>query len=86
MVLTKEGVIELIFQKIENNNSPFAKTKIILRIYEYNGKCSMYLLFYFLNNQNLNALDIFTKKKKIQLKIFKDIVENYNANNKIIEQ
>ena len=86
MVLTKEGVIELIFQKIEKNNSPFAKTKIILRIYEYNGNCSMYLLFYFLNSQNLNVLDTFTKKKKNQLIKFKDIVENYNANNKIIEQ
>ena len=80
MNLTKEGIIELLFQKIEKHKYPFAKTKIIFRIYEYEGKCSMYILFYFLNNQISYDLDNFTRKKNKELAIFKEIVENYNAN------
>ncbi len=86
MDLTKEGIIELLFQKVEDNNSPFAKTKIIIRIYEFNGKCSMYLFFYFLNAQSLCTLEKFNKRKNRELNKFKDIVENYNVNNKIDEQ
>ena len=85
MVLTKEGIIELLFQKPEDNNSPFAKTKIILRIYEYNGKCSLYLLFYFLNAQRLYTLEKFTRRKNKELKIFKNMVENYNVNNALLQ-
>lgn len=82
MNLTKEGIIELLFQKVEQYKYPFAKTKIILRIYEFEGKCSMYILFFFLNTQSSLDLDNFTRKKNRELKIFKDIVENYNENNK----
>ena len=80
MDLTKEGIIELLFQKIQQHKYPFEKTKIIFRIYEYEGKCSMYILFYFLNNQTSYNLENFTRKKNKELAIFKDIVENYNAN------
>ena len=81
MNLTKEGIIELLFQKLEKNNYIFAKTKIILRIYEFEGKCSMYIFFYFLNNQSNSDIDNFTKRKNKELAIFKDIVENYEKNN-----
>ena len=81
MEFTKEGLIELLFQKKDDNNSPFAESKIILRIYEYKEKCSMYIIFYFENIQNTYDLDDFTIKKNKQLKKFKDIVENYNENN-----
>ena len=84
MVLTKEGTIELLFQKIEENN-PLAKTKIIIRINEFEGKCSMYILFHFLKAQNSYDLKIFSQKKDKELQIFKDIVENYIKNNKINE-
>ena len=80
MVLTKEGVIELLFEKNDEiNNCPFSKAKIILRIYEYEGKCSMYILYYFLNDQNYNFLDIYTKKKNKELYKLKNIIENYNG-------
>ena len=85
MVLTKEGIIELLFQKDEKSNCPFAKTKIIIRINEYKGKCSMYILFYFLNTQNSSDLEKFTNNKNKELEKFKSIVENYNENNKIDE-
>ena len=81
MNLTKEGIIEQLFQKLEKNNYIFAKTKIILRIYEFEGKCSMYIFFYFLNNQSNSDIDNFTKRKNKELAIFKDIVENYDKNN-----
>lgn len=84
MALTKEGTIELLFQKIEENN-PLAKTKIIIRINEFEGKCSMYILFHFLKAQNSYDLKIFSQKKDKELQIFKDIVENYIKNNKINE-
>ena len=80
MDLTKEGVIELLFEKDDEiNNFPLTKTKIILRIYEYEGKCSMYILYYFLNDQNYNFLDIYTKKKNKELYKLKNIIENYNG-------
>ena len=82
MNLTKDGIIELLFQKVEKNKNPFAKTKIIIRIYEYEGKCSMYILFFFLNNQINYDLDAFTQRKNKELTKFKNIVENYNANSK----
>ena len=47
MDLTKEGIIELLFQKVEQHIYHFAKTKIIFRIYEFEGKCSMYIFFFF---------------------------------------
>lgn len=82
MDLTKEGIIELLFQKVEQHKYQFAKTKIIFRIYEFEGKCSMYILFFFLNNQSSPDLENYTRKKNKELRIFKEIVENYNENNK----
>ena len=48
---TKECVIELLFQKDKDINKnknkaifdPFSETKIIIRIYEYNKKCTMHI-------------------------------------------
>ena len=79
--LMKEGVIELLFERDETNYSPFRKTKIILRIYEYKGNCSVYILYYFLNSQCSNFLADFTKKKNKELKTFKSIIENYRNSN-----
>ena len=80
--LTKDGIIELLFQKLDQDKNPFAKSKIIFRIYEFERKCSMYILFYFLNNQINYDLDNFTRRKNKELTVFKDIVENYNSNSK----
>ena len=82
---TKEGVIELLFERDEKNFSSFRKTKIILRIYEYKGNCSVYILYYFLSSQHSNFLTSFTKKKNKELKTFKSIIENYiNCNTKTL--
>lgn len=76
--LMKEGIIELLFEKNKMvNNLPYMKTRIILRIYEYEGKCTIYLLYYFLYNQNMNFLANFTNKKIKDLEIFKNIIEQY---------
>ena len=83
---TKEGVIELLFERDEKNYSPFKKTKIILRIYEYKGNCSVYILYYFLSSQHYNFLIHFTKKKNKELKTFKSIIEKYsNCNTNTID-
>jgi hypothetical protein len=84
MDLTKEGIIELLFKDYEINNLPKKKTKIYLRIYEYEGKCTMYILYYFLNNQSFEFLGNFTYKKIKELETLKNIIEKYiiyNANN-----
>lgn len=82
--LTKEGIIEFLFQKNSKNISSCIKTKIIIRIYEFNDQCSLYILFYFLNIQNSFDLYNFTIKKNKELNIFKDMIENYNKTNKDI--
>ena len=45
----------------------------------------MYILFHFLNAQNSYDMRNFSIKKDKELKLFKNIVENYNENNKINE-
>ena len=81
--LTKEGIIELLFKDDEINNLPKKKTKIYLRIYEYEGKCSMYIFYYFLNNQSFKFLGNFTHKKIKELETLKNIIEKYIIYNAI---
>ena len=76
--LTKSGLIELLIEKDEINDSQFTKNKIILRIYEFKGKCSMYIIYHFLNDQHYNYLVDFVRMKNKELYLFKNIVENYN--------
>ena len=76
--LTKSGLIELLIEKDEINDSQFTKNKIILRIYEFKGKSSMYIIYYFLNDQHYNYLVDFVRMKNKELYLFKNIVENYN--------
>ena len=79
----KECVIELLFQKEKDKREipPFSETKIILRIYELEGRCSMYILYFFVNIQDYNILENFTKIKNKELIKFKNMVENYKENN-----
>ena len=76
--LTKEYIIELLFQNNENNKSPFTEIKIIIN--EFNGKCTMYILYYFSNIQSYITLENFTKYKNRRLNKLKNIIENYNQN------
>lgn len=80
---TKECIIEFLFQKEKEkkNQRPFSETKIILRIYELNGRCSMYILYYFTNIQDYVVVEHFTKMKNKELIKFKNMIENYKENN-----
>ena len=79
--ISKESSIELIFPIEKNKNSYSLKEKIMIFIYEYNGLCSIYILYYFYNMQNNKAnLLNFTRMKNRELNKFKNIIENYNAN------
>ena len=82
---TKECIIEFLLQK-ENekkNKEPFSETKIIFRIYELNGRCSLYILYFFANIQDYVVVEHFTKIKNKELIKFKNMVENYKENNNI---
>ena len=74
--LTKEYIIELLFQNDENNKSPFTEIKIIIN--EFKGKCTMYILYYFLKIQSYIDLQNFTDIKNRKLNKLKNIIENFN--------
>ena len=77
--LAKKCIIELLFKNDKKSLSYFSKTKIIIVIYEYNGFCSIYILYFFYNIQrNKENFLKFTKIKNNELLKFKKIIENYN--------
>ena len=77
--IIKNCTIELLFLKEENNLTPTSLNKIIINIYEYNSKCSMYILYFFNNIQkNQKEFSNFNRYKKKELEKFKNIIENYN--------
>jgi len=77
--LTKESIIELLFQK--NNESMdlnlFSQKQIIIRIYEFDHRSTLYILYFFYNTDNYSVLERFTKAKNKELKKLKYIIENY---------
>ena len=77
---TKSCIIEFSFQNNDEDILSFSLKKININIYEYQGKCSMYILFFFNNIQkNLERLLNYGKIKKRELTKFKYIIENYNS-------
>ena len=77
--LTKESIIEILFQ---NNNALkdlnlFSEKQIIIRIYEFEHRCTLYLLYFFYNTYDYHVLESFTKEKNKELKKLKFIIENY---------
>lgn len=78
---TKECVIELLFQKENDLNKklfdPFSKTKIIIKIYEYNGLCTMHIIYFFFHPHDYMIIEKFTKRKNQELIKFKNMIENY---------
>ena len=76
---TKSCIIEFSFQNNDEYILSFSLKKININIYEYQGKCSMYILFFFNNIQkNLERLLNYGKIKNRELSKFKYIIENYN--------
>ena len=81
--ILKEFIMELVFEKDKNIITYDSKSKIMIIIYEYNGCCSMYLLYFFANIQkNKENFINFSKSKNIELTKFKNIIEQYNEKNK----
>ena len=82
----KECVIELLFQKEKGKNyiGPFSQSKIVIRIYEYNGRNTMYLLNFFSDRYEFTEIQKFTKIKNKKLAKFKDIIEHFIENKNII--
>jgi len=79
--IIKNCTIELLFLNEQNNLIPSSLNKIIIDIYEYNSKCSMYILYFFNSIQkNQKEFSNFNRCKKKELEKFKNIIENYNAN------
>ena len=79
--IIKNCTIELLFLNEQNILTSSSINKIIINIYEYNSKCSMYILYFFNNIQrNQKAFFNFNRYKKRELEKFKNIIENYNAN------
>lgn len=77
--LAKRVIIELLFNNDKNSLSYFSKTKIIIVIYEYDGFCTIYILYFFYNIQKKKEIFLnFTKLKNNELFKFKRIIENYN--------
>ena len=81
--ISKEYVIELVFDEGNKSSFDFAKAKIKILIYEYNEECSIYFLYYFFNNQK-NELFLYNFKnaKQRELIKFKNIIENYKKHSK----
>ena len=81
--IIKEGTIELLFQE-EKNSFPSSYSKIVIKIYEYGERCTIYILYFFFTIQmNFKKFFLFKKNKEKELAKFKQIIENYNENNNI---
>ena len=76
--ISKECIIEFLFQNDKNSTLYNSKSKIMIIIYEYNGICTMHLLYFFNHIQkNKENFIRFKKEKNKQLIKFRNIVENF---------
>ena len=74
----KEFNVEILVNK-NSITIPYCPIKkIIITVYEYEKKCSMYILFIFKDILNKDIFSIFNKEKNIELMRFKNIIENYS--------
>ena len=82
----KECIIELLLQKEKDKSciGPFSETKIIIRIYEYDGKNTMYLFHFFVNRHDYTEIQKFTKIRNKKLSKFKDMIEHFIENKNIL--
>ena len=74
----KSCIIEIWFKKEEKKILPCSLKKILMNIYEYNKKTSMYVLYIFNTTQEKKDLKTFSERKNRELNIFKNIIENFN--------
>ena len=76
--IEKEFNIQIIASKDKNSFPFYSLKKIIIQAYEYEERCSIYLLFFFRDILSKDKFYIINKEKNIELIKFKNIVENYN--------
>ena len=55
----------------------FSQKQIIIRIYEFDHRSTLYILYFFYNTYDYSVLERFTKAKNKELKKLKYIIENY---------
>lgn len=75
--IEKEFNIQISVSKNINTIPSDAIKKITITVYEYEEKCSVYLLFFFRNIPCKDKFSIFHNEKNNELMKFKKIVENY---------
>jgi len=73
----KSCIIEIFFKNEEKSLLPFSLKKILMNIYEYDNKSSMYVLYIFNTIQEKKDLKSFSERKNRELKVFKNIIENF---------
>ena len=73
----KSCIIEICFKDDEKKLLPFSLKKILMNIYEYDNKSSMYVLYIFNTIQERKDLKTFSERKKRELEVFKNIIENF---------
>ena len=71
-------------EKERRSLPPFTEKKIALRIYELNGICSLYILYYFMHIHEYSQMENFTKIKNKELMKLKKMIENYKKYNNIM--
>ena len=76
--IEKEFNIQISVSKDKNFMHFYTIKKIIITVYEYEEKCSIYILFFFKDILTRDKFSIFNKEKNNELMKFKNIIENYN--------
>ena len=79
----KSCIIEILFKNDENKILPGSLRKILMNIYEYDNKSSMYVLYIFNTIQEKKYLKEFSETKNRELEVFKNIIENFNKKKKV---
>ena len=82
--IENEFNIQISVSKDKNFMPSYSIKKIIITVYEYDEKCSIYILFFFKDILSRDKFSIFNKEKNNELIKFKNIIENYNKANKTI--
>ena len=77
--IEKEFNIQRSVAKDNNNISSYPLKKIIITVYEYEGKCSVYFLFFFKDILSKDKFSLFNNEKNNELMKFKKIIENYKT-------
>ena len=76
--IEKEFNIQISVSKDKNFISTFHIKKIIITVYEYEEKCSIYILFFFKDILSKDKFSMINNEKNNELIKFKKIIENYN--------